>query len=156
MRRLMMIVEGSPYPEYTDEEWAEVVAAIHARKAAAAAEVPTPAEVFDEAWDEARANSGIDPAGKVSLHIRGEREVELLHIVVRRGSQGQGIASRLMTLLCDLADEHGITLRLGIASDADEDTGLSQEDLHEWYQRNGFVGGTQMVREPNGNDVDQG
>lgn len=148
MRKLMMIVEGSsPYPEVSDEEWAKFVADREARMNAPP--VPsTPAEDFEDAFDEARAKSGIDPRGKVSLYVRGDTEVELLHITVDLMARGQGVASALMGLLCDMADDHGITLKLGIASDPDEEDGLDGEALHDWYQRWGFEGGTQMVREP--------
>lgn len=80
-------------------------------------------------------------AGAVELnvydgdHIDG-RHVDLNHIATKR--QQQGLGSHAMTVLCNLADELGVVLELGVAN-ADDNMGPPGEaKLIEWYERFGF------------------
>jgi hypothetical protein len=64
------------------------------------------------------------------------------------GEQGTGGGRKALRLLTDLADNHGVELNL--TSQAYSEKGLSDDQLHSWYARNGFkddeYGG--MVRKP--------
>lgn len=65
--------------------------------------------------------------------------------------RGQGNASRLLKTVTDEADSEGVILYLSVEPDG---TGLSEEQLRAWYQRNGFVNmdpemsETGMIRHP--------
>lgn len=67
------------------------------------------------------------------------------------GEQGTGGGRKALRLLTDLADKHGVELNL--TSQAYSEKGLSDDQLHSWYARNGFkddeYGG--MVRKPKTN-----
>ena len=50
--------------------------------------------------------------------------------------EGQGFASKVMSVIVALADKHRVTLRLSVHPFGQES--LSGEDLSSWYSRNGF------------------
>lgn len=70
------------------------------------------------------------------------------HAPATYGQQGTGGGRKALNLLTDLADKHGVELNLN--PQAYSEKGLSDEQLHSWYTRNGFkddeYGG--MVRKP--------
>lgn len=65
--------------------------------------------------------------------------------------RGQGNASRLLKTVTDEADSEGVVLYLSVEPDG---TGLNEEELRAWYQRNGFenmdpeMSETGMIRQP--------
>lgn len=65
--------------------------------------------------------------------------------------EGQGTGSKLLKAITDWADANGKKLALVPAAAPKGELGLSQEQLKEWYARNGFEDRTDfMVREPGG------
>lgn len=64
------------------------------------------------------------------------------------GEQGSGGGSKAIRLLTELADKHGVELTL--TPQANGPKGLSDEQLHSWYTRNGFKDDEygDMVRKP--------
>jgi hypothetical protein len=65
--------------------------------------------------------------------------------------EGQGVGSKLLKAITAWADANGKRLVLIPAATPKGELGLSQEQLKEWYARNGFDDRTDfMVREPNG------
>lgn len=98
---------------------------------------------------------GIGDPGVISLgaseaSLRSPRRgdgVYLMKIRTACRSRGQGEASRLLSLICETADRHELTLFLEV----EEDDGLCDTDLADWYWRFGFRGDlTEMIREPRG------
>jgi len=62
--------------------------------------------------------------------------------------RGQGHAGRLLRRICELADQHGITLSLRAEPKALK-IGLKQKELVQWYKRFGFAGKwNKMIRLP--------
>jgi hypothetical protein len=62
---------------------------------------------------------------------------------------GYGNGSVVLRAVCDLADEHEVTLTLKCLPFGRKPYPKSREQLAEWYQRFGFVHhGRRMVREP--------
>ena len=65
--------------------------------------------------------------------------------------EGQGTGSKLLKAITDWADANGKRLALVPAAAPKGELGLSQEQLKEWYARNGFEDRTDfMVRKPGG------
>lgn len=60
----------------------------------------------------------------------------ITRIEVHKKFRGNGYASRMMERVCEDADEEGYLLLLSIEPDG---TGLTFEQLREWYERMGFV-----------------
>jgi len=62
---------------------------------------------------------------------------------------GNGAGSYMLRTLCDLADRHGIELRLKPLPFRRKPYPRSKEELIEWYERYGFVGSARgMKRSP--------
>jgi GNAT superfamily N-acetyltransferase len=73
----------------------------------------------------------------------------ITRINVPNRARGKGIGSHLLTTVTTDADRHGIILVLIPISSATRDSGLPQESLEKWYERNGFdFVGKYMVRYP--------
>ena len=106
----------------------------------------SPAETM---WDEFDSKvKKIAPNCKISLREEGPSQLYISHIAVNWEFRGKGEASRAMSLLCDLADKHKVTLSLSVAEDAEED--FDAESLFDWYERLGFeqTRNRDMVRKP--------
>ena len=111
-----------------------------------------PADEFIDAIEAGLEKSSFRDKGSLSLHKFGEETVEISHIGVNEEFRRTGIASKVMMWLTGFADACGITLILGVADDADPETGLGWQDLHDWYERWGFEGGSSMKRNPRDDD----
>jgi len=84
----------------------------------------------------------------VSVGLRASQDgtaVYLMNIRSDPQSRGNGNASDALETLCDLADEHQVTLFLEV-----EASGKMDDDaVADWYWRYGFRGDlTEMIREP--------
>lgn len=109
------------------------------------------AEAMIEAFEDALYQRPDLSDVSVSLHVdtRYPDAVELSLIRTKPGHRRRGSGSKAMALLCDIADQYGVTLTLGVADDAtSRQEGLSTEELHDWYTRWGFEGGMSMRRYP--------
>lgn len=51
--------------------------------------------------------------------------------------RNKGMGTKLMSRLCELADEKGYTLELGVSPDM-SDNGLDYNELVDWYSEFGF------------------
>ncbi len=74
-------------------------------------------------------------------HVRAVVEAESAYLVLMRIEtdpewRGQGEGSAVLDWLKTLCDQHSVTL-LGQAN-VDDETGLGQEALLDWYARHGF------------------
>lgn len=89
----------------------------------------------------------LDIEQNVIAHIqlrRGGGEVEIHRIWSAVPHQGHG--STVLKKVCELADLHGVTLRLTINPLGVAPYPLSSSQLRDWYARHGFEGGRKMVR----------
>ena len=110
----------------------------------------TPAAAFlkeaDELWPEVsqfyRFTVEGQEVGAFCLDdIQEDEEVGVSLITVRRTLTGAGYGTLMLNALCDLADKHDVALRLEILP-----TGrLTEQDLKSWYERRGFVPGTNPI-----------
>lgn len=77
----------------------------------------------------------------VSLHPAPDNATQwwITRVSVLPPHRGNGIASRLLDLVCADADAEGITLWLGISPDIADVTALPYEELEAFYERRGFV-----------------
>ncbi len=98
-----------------------------------------------QAWIEHTQPAETDPDSPLRYrwfgHVRAVLEAESAYLVLMRieadpAWRGQGEGSAVLEWLTTLCDEHGVTL-LGQAN-VDDDTGLGQEVLLDWYARHGF------------------
>ena len=62
--------------------------------------------------------------------------VELHHIACDYNARGQGRGTHVLSLLCRLADKHGVEILLNAASG---ERGEAQRRLVDWYIRHGFI-----------------
>lgn len=93
----------------------------------------------------------------VKCRIYGPREILLNSIMVNSAYREKGEGSRVLKIICDLADRHGITI-YGNAHPIRKMLGerhLKLADLIAWYERHGFVvsnepaaNGVNMTRKP--------
>jgi len=103
-------------------------------------EAATPASQFRNA-----ALSEHLPGVNFDIVVTGNNTVSLEHISVE--TRGIGMGKAVMTFLCDLADQHGVTLTLQPVSQG----GLPQDELVSFYVKFGFdfiEGDNVMVRPP--------
>jgi len=75
-----------------------------------------------------------------STYAKSPNVVTLDHIGVNEESRGNGMASRGLQILTELADSHGVFLDLEVGHD---DQGI---DLVAWYMRHGFFWGTGFMK----------
>jgi hypothetical protein len=62
---------------------------------------------------------------------------------------GHGNGSHMLRTICDLADEHGVELRLKCLPIGRKPHPMSREQLRKWYCDHGFHGDTRkLVRQP--------
>jgi hypothetical protein len=112
---------------------------------------PNPQGMMDAFYNAFDA-SGLADQVTVSLMLdpdSPDTTVELNHISTKPGSRGGGLATKVMGLLTDCADQYNVVLRLGVASDADgRDGSMTGEQLEDWYAGWGFEGGHVMRRSP--------
>jgi GNAT superfamily N-acetyltransferase len=60
-----------------------------------------------------------------------------------------GHGSRMLNQLCELADQHGITLKLKALPLGAKPYPFSRDELIDWYKRHGFTGRrSRLIREP--------
>jgi hypothetical protein len=64
---------------------------------------------------------------------------------------GKGSGSLILKKVCELADRHGIILKLAVNPLGVAPYPMSSRQLHSWYHRNGFAGDRKMIRLPRGN-----
>jgi GNAT superfamily N-acetyltransferase len=110
----------------------------------------TPAAAFlkeaDELWPEVsqfyRFTVEGQEVGAFCLDdIQEDDEVGVSLIKVRSTLAGAGYGTMMLNALCGLADKHDVALRLEILP-----TGrLTEQDLKGWYERRGFVPGTNSI-----------
>lgn len=74
-----------------------------------------------------------------------EKSLGILYIFSLEREKGN--ASKVMKIMCDLADKYSITLELEAAS-TDEKNGRKNKELLAWYNRYGFTGTKEMIRQP--------
>lgn len=98
-----------------------------------------------QAWVERTEPVADQPEGTLKYrwfgHVRAVLEAESAYLVLMRiqtepGWRGRGEGSAVLEWLKTLCDEHGVTL-LGQAN-VDDETGLGQQALLDWYARHGF------------------
>ncbi len=82
--------------------------------------------------------------------IRRSRSGDAVYLMKIRTSpnqRGKGFASAILCSICEAADQHGVTLFLEV--ERQDDSGLTESELADWYWRFGFRGvATEMIREP--------
>jgi hypothetical protein len=62
---------------------------------------------------------------------------------------GAGNGSLMLAALCELADRHGVELRLKVVPIGRKPHPLSREQLFQWYHKHGFAGThKKMIRAP--------
>jgi hypothetical protein len=62
---------------------------------------------------------------------------------------GRGSGSKILGILCDVADRHDVELMLKVLPIGRVPHPMTSDQLFEWYQRYGFVGTTRkMIRTP--------
>jgi GNAT superfamily N-acetyltransferase len=83
--------------------------------------------------------------GHIQLDRRGG-EVTIHRIWVAKPGQGSG--STILKKVCELADRHGVTLKLSVNPLGVAPYPMSSRQLHSWYHRHGFVGNRKMTRLP--------
>jgi hypothetical protein len=79
-------------------------------------------------------------AGPVYVDIIGSGTTATIESVTSE-NKNQGHASKVMAMLCELADKNGMTLTLQPVSYADygeAEGGLGMDDLIMWYEKFGF------------------
>lgn len=82
---------------------------------------------------------------------RGQILIQRLWTVVHR----QGHGSHILRTLCELADRHGVRMRLKAQPIGPQPLPMSVQALREWYHRYGFVGtAKRMWREPSARTMD--
>lgn len=92
--------------------------------------------------------------------IESDESVIWFHGIETYRGRGQGLASRVLKIIGDLADAHGVSVWLQ-ASPFGPDKGLVRKSLREWYARYGWKSakarlpapwraGATMVRRPQG------
>jgi hypothetical protein len=81
----------------------------------------------------------------IQLH-RGGGEVEIHRIWAAVPRQGHG--SAVLKRVCELADIHGVILKLTVNPLGVAPYPLSSSQLRDWYARHGFEGGRKMLRSP--------
>lgn len=100
-------------------------------------------------WNDSWFWKGILP-GSVVVELEADPVkpslVELVNIRVKRKSRGHG--TKALEVLTNLADQHGVTLRL--YADSIGSSPLSQQELKRWYRKHGFrtLRGKLMQRRP--------
>jgi hypothetical protein len=105
----------------------------------------------DEKGGDPRASAGfkvLDEDNDLSENLAGATLITGMNTASRNAGDG----SRLLKSITDWADNNGTTLALVPAASPDAELGgLSQEQLKDWYARNGFEDRADyMVREPAG------
>jgi hypothetical protein len=83
--------------------------------------------------------------GHIQLHRHGG-EVTIHRIWV--ATPGQGTGSMILTRVCELADLHGVILKLKVNPLGVQPYPMSSNQLQNWYHRHGFAGGREMTRLP--------
>ncbi len=84
----------------------------------------------------------------IQLHRRGsDVEIHRVWSVVPR----QGHGSAALKKVCELADLHGVILKLTVNPLGVAPYPMSSNQLRDWYIRNGFEGGRKMIRAPRHN-----
>jgi hypothetical protein len=67
----------------------------------------------------------------------------VLDVIVNKGARGQGSASKELDKIIAEADSRDMSIELGVNSEAaiikGETTGLSDDQLKDWYSRKGFI-----------------
>ena len=128
-------------------------------KQAEAQEQEAPAAVVDEKGAFIPSGKkGEDPIATAGFKVLGEDNnlsEKLAGATLITGmdttKEGQGTGSKLLKAITDWADANGKRLALVPAAAPKGKLGLPQEQLKEWYARNGFEDRTDfMVREPGG------
>jgi hypothetical protein len=93
----------------------------------------------------ARAGGGCH--GFVQFNVRSGRQLDIHRIWTLEPGQGNG--SMMLRTLCELADRHGVELRLKTLPIGRKPYPLSRAQLKAWYERHGFQGaGWKLVRKP--------
>jgi hypothetical protein len=86
-----------------------------------------------------KGSNGLHNIGPTNVHIGhengGQGKIARLHYL-SSDDPGKGHASAALRHLTDLADKHGVTMRLG--ADAQGGDGLDSDGLEDWYGRRGF------------------
>lgn len=85
--------------------------------------------------------------GCVYLHYEYEMMPAMVWVMYLKAyEKGRGDGSRILKMLCDLADRKGVTLYLEPAPD--KKCLLEYSDLVAWYTSYGFKGKHVMIRQP--------
>jgi hypothetical protein len=91
----------------------------------------------------------LDIEERAIAHIQLRRaggEVEIHRIWSTVPRQGHG--SAVLKKVCELADIHGVILKLTVNPLGVAPYPLSSSQLRDWYARHGFEGGRKMTRSP--------
>jgi GNAT superfamily N-acetyltransferase len=85
--------------------------------------------------------------GFVQFIIHSDRMVEIHRLWTHEAGQGNG--TLMMRKLCDLADEHGVELKLKALPIGRKPHPMTREQLKNWYESHGFAGvGWKLLRKP--------
>jgi hypothetical protein len=87
--------------------------------------------------------------GFVQFIIHSDRTVEIHRLWTLEPNQGNGKV--MLGLLCDLADKHGVEIKLTALPFGRKPYARSRAELKAWYQSAGFQGeGWKLSRPPKG------
>lgn len=87
-----------------------------------------------------------------TMYINEEQMYLLTRVEVAQNLRGQGLGSKMLDIVCQDADHHGVVLFLSVAPDETPGS-LNHDQLMQWYESRGFQeiedldwGTTVMVR----------
>jgi GNAT superfamily N-acetyltransferase len=83
-------------------------------------------------------NPGGGYHGFVQFIISSEQTIQIHRLWTLEPGKGNG--SAMIRALCELADRHGVELKLKVIPIGRKPHPLSREQLKAWYQRHGFEG----------------
>ena len=102
--------------------------------------------------DYAFAGQNGDRRGFVQIIVNSDRQVTIHRLWTPEPGAGNGAI--MLRVLCDLADRHGIELKLRPLPFGRKPYPMKRDQLLAWYQRHGFAGThRKMIRPPLGASI---
>jgi hypothetical protein len=85
--------------------------------------------------------------GYVQFIICSPRTIEIHRLWTLEPGKGNG--SKMLRAICDLADQHGVEIKLKVLPIGRKPYPLSREKLKSWYEAHGFAGPKwKLARQP--------